>query len=182
MNAPLLPPVPVVREAAAFGAFYEAQRARALAFAQRRAPRVAEDLVQDAFVRVLGHWGRVPPAARGRYLLRVLRNLVIDHYRARGREPFVRLDDALGERPTATPAAPVATPPESVEQRETIRAVREAVQALPGDFRTTVLEYMDPGRTHAEMASRLGCAERTVSTRMFRARLRLRASLQRLAG
>lgn len=181
---PASPPLSVPAPAFAFAAFYENERTRALEFARRRAPRVAEDLVQDAFLRVFRHWRKVPGPARTRFLSKVLRNLVIDHYRARGRDPVpvTFAEEAEGPGPRLWPAADAPTPHEDAVRSETIGQVREAVAALPGEFRDTVVEYLEPGRTHAQMAERLGCAERTVSTRMFRARLRLRAALQRLAG
>jgi RNA polymerase sigma-70 factor (ECF subfamily) len=57
--------------------------------------------------------------------------------------------------------------------------VREALASLPEALRAVVaLVYME-GLNHAEAARVLGCAETTVSWRLFRARRQLRAILSK---
>jgi len=56
--------------------------------------------------------------------------------------------------------------------------VREALQALPPKQRAAVVLTVYDGMTHAEAAAVLGCAEATLSWRLFAARRRLSALLK----
>jgi RNA polymerase sigma factor (sigma-70 family) len=55
----------------------------------------------------------------------------------------------------------------------------EAVNRLPGKYRLPVILCYFEGKTNAEAARQLGCPERTVATRLARARHRLRTHLTR---
>jgi RNA polymerase sigma-70 factor (ECF subfamily) len=62
-------------------------------------------------------------------------------------------------------------------EAERNRRVVEALQRLKPDFRAAIVLTVYEGLNHAEAASRLGCAETTVSWRVWRGRRMLRAWL-----
>jgi RNA polymerase sigma-70 factor (ECF subfamily) len=84
---------------AEFAAFFRAQQGplfRALLVVTRQ-PELAEDLSQEAFVRVWRHWGRVRSMAKpDGYLFRTALHLFFDHERAKGRR--VEVDPGVHDR------------------------------------------------------------------------------------
>ncbi len=132
----------------------------------------AEDMVQEAFLRLLGAAGRYRPSAAFRtYFYRILTRLCLDH--ARKKRPSVM--DSLPEAPDRAP-----TPIEQVLLREREQAVRRALDALPADDRMAVVLRYFMGSSAAEMAELLGTSVKGVERRLSRSRERLRAALGHL--
>jgi RNA polymerase sigma-70 factor (ECF subfamily) len=109
-----------------------ALRGQLHAFIARRveSPEVADDLTQDVLVRLLTHDdGRVKdPTA---WLYRVARNVIIDHYRTRGRGSRL----AAGDLAPAGPAEdPFADDPQAAH-RELARCLRPLVDQLAEPYR-----------------------------------------------
>lgn len=132
----------------------------------------AEDLVQDVCVRLAGVLHQFDGRARvSTWLFRILVNAARDLQRRDRRR-------AQG-LPLARDAAELTLADESASADPVrLRWFSEAwaaVDALPEPLRETVLLVVMESLTHAEAATVLGCAETTVSWRMFRARRRLRA-------
>jgi RNA polymerase sigma-70 factor (sigma-E family) len=127
----------------------------------------AEDLAQEAFVRVYEHWTRVGslenPAG---YLYRVALNA----RRSRLRRVRVAAAKALRLRPD-----PAADPQEAAEDRET---VRRALATLPPGQRDAVVLIEWLGLTDAEAGGVLGLSPGAVRTRLHRARSALRDLLR----
>jgi RNA polymerase sigma-70 factor (ECF subfamily) len=142
------------------------------AWAMCGSPHDAEDLVQETFARVLAR----PRVLRGRdelpYLMRTLRNAYLTGLRTASRRP----------RTTELPAAESSTmrsslgcPDVALEQRVTF----DAIAALPHDFRVALVAVDVVGLSYREAACMLRAREATIATRVFRARKRLAASLDR---
>ncbi len=114
----------------------------------------AEDLAQDAFLRVLAR----QPADRGAegdpraYLFRTARNLLIDHRR---REILARRaemdDEALAALPDPSPSAE-----RRICARERLALTREALAELPPRTRRAFEMHRLEGLTLAETAQALG--------------------------
>lgn len=144
----------------------------------------AADLSQETFVRVYQHRSRFNPRRRfSSWLYAIASNLVRDHYRWRSRHQEVSLeagsqDGGLGIAETLR--EPKLLPDEKLQAEEHAAAVRQAVAALPVELRMPLIftEYED--RSQAETAEILGCTTKAVETRIYRARERLRASLNQL--
>jgi RNA polymerase sigma-70 factor, ECF subfamily len=127
----------------------------------------AEDLAQDAFVRVYERWpriGRVENPAG--YLYRVALNA----RRSRLRRIRVAAAKALQLRPE-----PPGDPHEAAEDRMT---VRRALAALPAGQREAVVLVEWLGLTDAEAGEVLGLTPGAVRTRLHRARAALREQLR----
>src|SRR5690242_5074114 len=78
-----------------FEGFVAARGAALLAYARvlvgGQVPE-AEDLFQDALLRVLKHWSRIAPGAHEAYLRRTLQRLAMDDHRRRRRRPLIARD------------------------------------------------------------------------------------------
>ncbi len=70
-----------------------------------------------------------------------------------------------------------ADPAECARQGEIREAVSGAIGALPGEFREALMLTFFGDCSHAEAAQLLGCAEGTVSWRVFMAKQKLRGML-----
>ena len=132
---------------------------------------LAEDIAQEAFVRLIERSPREPKA----WLFTVAANLATDHSRlARGRAQHLAL--VAGESPIGEedPAA------ELLRAEETSR-VRQALAALSERDRSLLLLHHD-GFSYAEIARQLGVAASSVGPLLTRAQRRLTASYQQMEG
>jgi RNA polymerase sigma-70 factor, ECF subfamily len=130
----------------------------------------AEDLVQETFVRVL----KRPRVLRGgddlAYLLRVLRNVFLDQYRASTRHPRVQpLEDV-----EVTDPREADRPDRALEAREVYRLVA----ALPDDFRDVVVAVDVVGLSYEEASKSLKVPPGTVMSRLHRGRERVARELR----
>lgn len=138
-------------------------------------PHLAEEVVQDVFVRVWKQAARFDPA-RGRFsswLINMTRNLTIDRVRAsrsRGMIPLVRPDES--EIALYDEAAP-----DLADAAVTAIHVREAITLLSAEQREALdLAYWH-GLTHAEIARRTRTPLGTVKSRLHHALIKLRTAL-----
>ncbi len=174
----------VARDPDAFGVLYDRYSPLVYTTCLRVVgePAVAEDLVQEIFVRL---WQR-PEAfipARGRFvtwLLSITRNRAVDEARSRNRRRKRELPE-----PEDAPFAPAATarvddPVSLAELREEQVAVRRALAQLPPEQRQVLELAFFGGYTHQEIAARLREPLGTVKTRIRLGMQKLRAALERL--
>lgn len=129
----------------------------------------AEDVVQEAMLRVWTHAPRWQPLAAFRtWLTRVVVNLCLDRKR---RKPWVDLD-AAGEIADPTPSAP-----EVAEQNKRERALAAAIDELPDRQRTAIVLTYREGMTNAQVAEVLDTSVSAVETLLIRGKKTLRAKL-----
>src|SRR5579875_1307488 len=130
----------------------------------------AEDLVQETYARVLKRPRFVHAQDDLGYLLRVLRNTHISTQRAAGRrlhpEP---LPDDLDRVPDRRAPGP--------EQALDARELYALIAALPDAFRDALVAVDLLGLSYHEAARALRVREATVTTRLYRARVRLSRAL-----
>lgn len=114
----------------------------------------AEDLTQDAFLRLLG---AAPPDqgpggdARA-YLLQTSRNLLIDHRRREGRAPLEAAEaEAMAEAPDPAPSVE-----RRLDDRRRLARVEAALAGLPPKMRQAFELHRVEGLTLAETARRMG--------------------------
>jgi RNA polymerase sigma-70 factor (ECF subfamily) len=150
-----------------FDEFYRDTHPRLWSFLVRTTGErdLADDVAQEAFVRLLGSRGaELPPEERRAYLYRIARNLVRDA--ARRRET---------ERSGAPRAAGDGVAPEPAEPMG-----RRAAVALAGlrerDRQLLWLAHAE-GWKHADIAAALGIAAGSVKVLLHRARKRFRELL-----
>lgn len=137
---------------------------------------LAEDLVQDTIERALRAHTRPIASEVQPWLMRILRNLVIDCWRSPGRKPTaeVREDHLNPHEDHHSPYEEEAPEPwwRAVTQAE----VMSAINGLPPRFRDPLLLHLE-GVSYAEMAIRLSIKAPTVGTRLHRGRRCLREKL-----
>jgi RNA polymerase sigma-70 factor, ECF subfamily len=132
----------------------------------------AEDVVQEAMLRVWTHAPRWQPLAAFRtWLTRIVVNLCLDRKR---RAPWVGLD-AAGEIADPAPSAS-----DSAEQSERERAVTVAIAALPVRQRSAIVLTYSEGMSNAQVAEVLDTSVSAVETLLIRGKQGLRAKLSGL--
>lgn len=136
----------------------------------------AADLAQEVFVRVYRSRRRYrPKASASSYLFTIAANLARNHFRWSKRHPEAALDEAFAD--LLEGASETTDPSAHLERDEESARVRAAVQRLPEKLRTPVILYHFNELPQSEIAKILRCSEKTVETRLYRARKLMRASL-----
>ena len=159
----------------ALGRLVERHQGRALRLARRvtGVDDLAEDIVQDAFLRVCQAAGRYRPSAKfTTWLHRIVVNLCWDH-RRRWR--------SAGELIADQPDRRLVEPADRLADSEVRAAVRRAVAALPPRQRLAVVLHRFEGRTIREVAQIAGWSESAAESCLVRAYRQLRRDLAALA-
>ena len=130
----------------------------------------AQDLVQEALVRVRRGLERYEPGSLEGWLARIVTNVFLDEVRRRRRRPA----DALPEDPErvlpATPGADEAS-------EELSEEIQHALAEIPEDFRVPVVLCDVADQSYEQIATTLGVPVGTVRSRIHRGRRMLRAAL-----
>ncbi|MFN0006786.1 MAG: RNA polymerase sigma factor [Planctomycetota bacterium] len=143
-----------------------------------------EDLVQDAFLRVIRARDRYEPTARfTTWLFRIVYNLAVNEtQRGVQREPLA-LEGLGGSRGGGDDEAfdlgdaAAAAPSSDLEREDVVRAVRAAIALLPENQRMALILAKYEERPYAEIAEVIGSTEKAVKSLIHRARETLRVSL-----
>lgn len=146
----------------------------------------AEDLAQEAFLRVYRARHRYQPTARFEtWLHRIVLNLCLNHAQSQKRRQTLPLglmgrDD---DSPLAEPADPRAPAPlMELERGERAQLLRRALGMLPETQRQAVLMARFEGLSQAEIADVLGITTQAVKSLLWRARDNLRRRLAPILG
>lgn len=134
-------------------------------------PDVADDLAQEVFLRVVRFADGYEARGRDRaWLFAIAHRVLVDHVRS--------------ARPGAAPAAPAADadgdPPQGViAPTQEVRVIlQRALAALDASDRDAFLLAEVAGLSYAEIGSVLEMSHAAVRSRVYRARLALRAALR----
>lgn len=157
------------------------------AFRQLRAKQLAEDVVQEAFVRVVQNALEFKHEAKfTTWVYTILRNLCVDHIRKRALRKHPSLDESraddgagptLGEQ-TADPHASVEREAIGTELKERIG---RAIDELPDEQREVFLMRQSSNLAFKEIAEITGVPENTVKSRMRYAMERMQEALAEYA-
>lgn len=156
---------------AEFSALFRAMHTEVRTFALRRADvELVDDVVGDTFLAVWHGWDKVPSDHSGRraWVYGVLRNKILQATQNAGRRSRLRAK-VSSLRPSGQ--GPVD------EAIESLRAARDLLDLLPPAERDAVALTVLGGLTCAETAEVLDCSLSSVTTRVSRARTRLRTIL-----
>ncbi|MFC4950876.1 RNA polymerase sigma factor [Pseudonocardia sp. GCM10023141] len=162
-TAPCTGPCARLCTEAGFAAAYQEHRPRMIAKAMSMLgdPGLAEDAVQDAFLRA---WSACPTFDPGNgpplvsWLLTITRNIVIDGVRARASRPQT---------------APADSSPEPADRRAAVDAIVlrsvlvDALATVSPEHRAIVVQTVVRDRSHADVAAELGVPVGTVKSRVF---------------
>ncbi|NLN92245.1 MAG: sigma-70 family RNA polymerase sigma factor [Candidatus Hydrogenedens sp.] len=146
----------------------------------------AEDLTQNTFVKALRFHDKFKPGTYIKaWLLTILRNTFINEYRRRSRRPLeVELSGFEVARDT-NPDPDIFFEPRPGCREDLLELVddpvRQAVEALPPEFREAVLMADLEDMSYKEIAEAMGCPLGTVMSRLYRGRKLLRDALEEYA-
>jgi RNA polymerase sigma-70 factor, ECF subfamily len=143
-----------------------------------RDPVTAEDLLQQALLRGLGHLGQLE--ADGAFRVWQSRVLYTTFLNARDRRDEMRVDEAQIDR--AVIAFERTGPEHELGRRELGARIGDALDRLPADQREAVWLVDGQGFKFAEAAGVLGVPPGTVASRVARARVALRVDLAAVAA
>ncbi len=158
----------------AFGPLIAPQSGRLLTLASRMlgSRAEAEETVQDALASVWIARKRLDPErAIGAYLTTIVLNKCRDRLRRR------KVASLVGFGPTLDQLAIPDTAPDpeaAAIGRDTLARLRLAIERLPIRLREALVLVAIEGRSQAETAELLDISEKSVETRVYRARKQLR--------
>jgi RNA polymerase sigma-70 factor (ECF subfamily) len=157
-----------------FEEMYRQQAPRIYSLACRMAgsPEDGEDLLQEIFLQAYRKLGTFKgDSALGTWLYRLALNHCLDYVRSR-QAKMNKLTESLDAHATLEPAARRDTPIARLD-------LDRALERLPDGCREAFVLHDVEGLDHKEVAERLGIAEGTSKSQVFKARLKLRALLGR---
>jgi len=159
----------------ALGKLYERYKTQIYrtALAITRDERAAEDILQEAFLRVYTYADRIDETVSlGPWLYRVTVNLAYS-WTSRVKRWLYSLQDTL-DRWTSSAQR---YPEQAVEERERRQILRQAIDALSIDHRVVIVLYYLGGLSLKEIAYVTDVPEGTVKSRLHYARERLREAI-----
>jgi RNA polymerase sigma factor (sigma-70 family) len=129
----------------------------------------AEDMVQESYLRAFRFFASFHEGTNCRaWFLRIVRNTCYTALGARDLKHQVPLDLEADEIEDTSPLPPV-----SLSKKATVEAVREAIAALPVDFREVVVLRELEGLSYKEISEVSGVPLGTVMSRLARGRHQL---------
>ena len=158
-----------------------------LVYRMVRDREMAEDLSQDAFIKVLNHLDKYRPEFKlSSWLFKIANNVAIDHLRKK-QLPTVSIDGS----PHAASQAEIEASGfdidsggesalEEMEARELGTAIERAIAKLRPEYRSCIMLRHVEGRSYEEIAATLDLPLGTVKTYIHRARHELREALEDL--
>jgi RNA polymerase sigma-70 factor (ECF subfamily) len=151
--------------------FYE--RVRKFILASVRDDSVADDLVQDAFIRIQENMDSVKDSSKvSSWIFRIAHNLCQDHFRARKKSSsHEEIHDGLVNL-QETPLQ------KKVEQGEMSRCVQDQLNLLPESLRSVLIFADIMEFSHQEIANILGLSVENVKVRVHRARKKFKGILE----
>lgn len=159
----------------------------AAAMRMTRNPSDAQDLVQETFVKAFAAFKQFEQGTNLKaWLYRILTNTFINTYRKKQREPYQgtidELEDwQLGGAVSTTAMASRSAEAEAIDHLPD-SAVKDALQAIPEDFRLAVYFADVEGFSYQEIAEIMKTPIGTVMSRLHRGRRLLRDMLSGYAA
>lgn len=155
-------------------ALHDAHAAPLFAFAYRATGdrQVAEEIVQDTFVRAWRSIDRFDPqrADLRTWLFAIARNLTVDHYRRKGARPSIPTSDERLEQHGGSTT--------DIDRAVEAWQIAEALHRLSPAHRDAIVEIHLRGASIAETADRLGVPPGTVKSRVYYGLKALRLELE----
>ena len=130
----------------------------------------AQDLVQEALLRVRKGLERYEPGSLEGWLARIVTNIFLDDVRRKQRRPTAALPDDPDRVVPPSPAADISS-------RQLSEPVQAALASLPPEFRVPVVLCDVADQSYEQIAIALDIPVGTVRSRIHRGRRLLRAAL-----
>lgn len=162
------------------------ERALRVAFGFVKSQTEAQDVVQDAFMKVYTRLSEFR-AASGFYtwLYRIVVNLSIDRLRRLRRERRVDLSDEEGREAMAQgqelwPGVETSNPHQNLSRRQLRGRLSKAFSSLPEIHQSVLMLREVEGQSYEEIADTLGIKKGTVMSRLFHARKAMQQQLNKM--
>ena len=137
-------------------------------------PLEAEDALQEVFLKAYEHAHRFEPQATvSAWLHRITANHCLNLLRRRHPQ------ESLDQEGAPSPADPGASPLQNLEEQELSRRLEQLLDNLPENQRRALVLKRFAGLSYQEIGEMLGVPEKTVKSRLFDARRRLRRILEK---
>ncbi len=158
-----------------------------LVYRMVRDREVAEDLAQDAFIRVLNHLDKYRPEFKlSSWLFKIANNVAIDQLRKRQLNTI-----SMHGSPNAGTASEIEATSidiesgdenalDEIEAKELGGEIERAIAKLRPEYRSCIMLRHVEGRSYEEIATTLDLPLGTVKTYIHRARHELREALEHL--
>ena len=147
-------------------------------------PSDAEDLVHDSCIKALTSFDTAEFSSEAQlrgWLNRILINTYRDHYRRAKRSPVRPLEyhATSDDRQNVVELVPSTdhNPLQSIEHRDSSRAIEHAITALPPEVRVVSVLFLVNGLSYKDIAYVTDCPVGTVMSRMSRGRELLKQHL-----
>ena len=142
----------------------------------------AEDLVQETFAKAFGAWGQYEQGTNLKaWLYRIMTNTHINLYNKRAKDPSRGGLDELEDWQVGSAESITATTNRSAELEALdnlpSESIRQALAAMPEEFRMVVYYAVVDGLPYAEIAEIMGTPVGTVMSRLHRGKKLLKKSL-----
>lgn len=166
-------------DADAFGALFQAHKARIYSVCLRMTSNAAEaeDLTQDAFLQVFRKITKFRgDSAFSTWVHRIAVNTVLMHFRKKSLCQ-VSLDEPLGNSDGAKIRREYGTRDKNLAGCVDRIALARAIKHLPPGYRTIFLLHEVEGYEHQEIAEMLSCSVGNSKSQLYKAKLRFRELL-----
>jgi RNA polymerase sigma-70 factor, ECF subfamily len=141
-------------------------------------PAEAEDLVQETFLKGYRGFRSFTPGTNFKaWMFRILRNTFLSSRSGLRAAPSISIDDEPDEAMQIADVSP--TPEALLLQRADQRQLQEAIEKLPLPFREVLLLGDVEELSYKEIAETLSIPVGTVTSRLLRARRKVREALTR---
>jgi len=149
----------------AFEAFFRAVHSPLVRYATRFVPESsAEDIVQDAFVRIWNGRERIDPSQSLKaFAYRTVRNLSLNWIRDG------KTREALLEKRYESPVSVTPAPDDELARSDLSERLREWIFELPDRQREALELSRFEGLTHEQVAEAMGVSPRTVNNHLIKA-------------
>lgn len=168
----------------AFDAIHATFNARLFTFLLRLSRRrdVAEDLLEETWLRLVKHAPRLRPETRlAPWLFTVARHLYVSFVRSRVIEDSARAS-VMALWPFSPLASAMSSPFEAAAANELHRRVERGLASLPSTSREVLLLVAIGGLSHAEAAEVCRISQEALRQRLSRARAQLARALDEDGG
>ncbi len=152
-----------------------------LAYRFTSSVEAADDLTQEVFIRIYKTLEQYDPKQGNlsSWLMRLARNLIIDDYRHRQRNPQNAYAETVDNHTFHLRAVGTSAQKE-IERRELCAQVQEGIDKLPPDLKTCVILRDIEELSYKEIVDALDIPEGTVKSRINRGRIELAKILRRM--
>ncbi len=143
----------------------------------------AEDLVQETYLRAFGFFDNFEPGTNCKaWLLTILRNLFINRYHQKTREPetfdWEEINHGYHSSLEDGEQSSRGNPESLLSSKVIVQKIGTALKELPEEFRTAIVLVDIEELTYQEAGKVMGCPIGTVRSRVYRGRQILQGALR----